>query len=371
MHREGSIPRIRSAIRNHHSTAAALRSLMARRYPPKPGPKPKTAREPHALSLLKSYRVSAALRLQDCLFDALTMAGRDPTAQVSQVVTCLSPYSRSLKWSWMAKRAERTMRGARCQRGPALEENRIHNVDCFEGMKNIPNQSVDMILTDLPYGVTNNVWDSPLNLDRLWAEYKRIIRPRRAIVLTARCPFDKVLGMSNINWLRYEWIWEKPTANGFLDVRRAPLRAHENILVFSEQTALYQPQLAEGKPYVSKRGPFSLHNLGRNLIGNVIVNRGSRYPRSVLRIATERYRIHPTQKPVALFEYLIRTYTHPGELVLDTCIGSGTTAIACMNSGRRFIGFESDTGYFRRATARIRNCGEESGLLNHLDEIKP
>lgn len=267
----------------------------------------------------------------------------------------------------MASGAERTTRGLKCQNVVALGENRIHNLDCFEGMRNIPSQSVDMTLTDLPYGITRNAWDSPLNLDRLWAEYKRIIRPCRAIVLTARCPFDKVLGMSNIGWLRYEWIWEKPTANGFLDVRRAPLRAHENILVFSEQSAFYQPQLAEGKPYVSKKGRFSLHNLGRNPTETVIVNRGSRYPRSVLRIAADRGRLHPTQKPVALFEYLVRTHTNPGELVLDTCAGSGTTTIACLNSGRRFIAFETDSGYFRRATSRIQRWREERAIGHQAD----
>jgi site-specific DNA-methyltransferase (adenine-specific) len=187
----------------------------------------------------------------------------------------------------------------------------------------------------------------------LWAEYKRLIRPGGAVLLTAQCPFDKVLGMSNRRWLRYEWIWEKSRATGFLHARRSPLRAHENILVFYEHTPRYNPQFAEGKPYRSGRGNQFIRHLGRKVGAAVTENSGYRYPRTVLHVPSEGSPIHPTQKPVALFEYLIRTYTNPGDLVLDTFMGSGTTGVACMNSGRQFVGFERDPQFFRSALRRI------------------
>ena len=235
-----------------------------------------------------------------------------------------------------------------------LAVNRIYHADCLEGMKVLPAHSVDMILSDPPYGVTANAWDAVIDLDRLWAEYKRIIRPKGAIVLTARCPFDKALGMSNLPWLRYEWIWEKSRATGFLDAKRAPLRAHENILVFCDRSPPYHPQLEKGKPYKSTRRARFDANTGRHLRAAISENPGFRYPRSVLHVPSESNTIHHTQKPLALFEYLIKTYTNPGELVLDSCMGSGTTAIACLNTGRNFIGFELDPECFQAAQHRLR-----------------
>jgi site-specific DNA-methyltransferase (adenine-specific) len=210
-----------------------------------------------------------------------------------------------------------------------------------------------LILTDLPYGITANPWDSIIDLDLLWREYERIIRPHRAIVLTAQCPFDKLLGMSNREWLKYEWIWEKSRASGFLHAKHSPLKSHENILVFYKGLPQYHPQLTEGKPYTSVRQTRFDRNMGKYIGGIVTNNTGFRYPRSVLKVASESRPIHPTQKPVALFEYLIRTYTNPGDLVLDSCMGSGTTAIACLNTGRDFIGFELDREFFRLAKQRI------------------
>jgi site-specific DNA-methyltransferase (adenine-specific) len=237
--------------------------------------------------------------------------------------------------------------------GQHFQPNQIYRLDCLESMPLLPERCVDLILTDLPYGVTANDWDSIIDLDRLWGEYKRLIKPNGAIVLTAQCPFDKLLGMSNPKWLRYEWIWEKSRATGFLHSKHAPLKAHENILVFYKGMPGYNPQFTEGKPYTTSRQTRFQRNLGKYVGGVITANTGFRYPRSVLRVASESRPVHPTQKPVALFEYLIRTYTKPGDLVMDSCMGSGTTAIACLNTRRSFIGFELDQEFFQMAQARI------------------
>ncbi len=229
-----------------------------------------------------------------------------------------------------------------------LTIDRIYQMNCLDGMPLLPDHSIDLILSDLPYGKTKNRWDVIIDLDRLWAEYKRLIRPRGAVVLTAQCPFDKLLGQSNREWLRYEWIWEKSQATGFFHARYRPLSSHENVLVFYRQPPCYNPQFTPGKPYTLHRPPHLVQNYGRHFPGATTHNSGFRYPRSVLRIASEAHPLHPTQKPVALFEYLIRTYTDPGDLVLDNCMGSGTTAVACLN------GFELDSEYFHLAQERIR-----------------
>lgn len=242
---------------------------------------------------------------------------------------------------------------SRYLRTRGLGVNRIYHGDCLKGMRLLPERCVDMILSDLPYGITANAWDSIIDLDRLWSEFKRIIRPGGAIVLTAQCPFDKRLGMSNFPWLRYEWIWEKSRATGFLNAKKAPLKAHENVLVFYDRAPRYNPQFSKGRPYRIARAAHFSPNQGQVIGATVMDNSGFRYPRSVLKIACEAHTVHPTQKPVALFEYLIRTYTDPGALVLDSCVGSGTTAIACMNAGRRFIGFELDKRFFQIARRRI------------------
>lgn len=234
-----------------------------------------------------------------------------------------------------------------------LDLDRIYRLDCMEGMCLLPDRSIDLILSDPPYGITENLWDSPVDLELLWVEYKRVIRPGGAVLLTAQCPFDKRLGMSNRSWLRYEWVWEKSRATGFLHARHSPLRAHENVLVFYEHTPTYNPQLTEGRPYRTSRGNAVIRHLGRKVAAAVTDNPGYRYPRTVLHVPSVGQPIHPTQKPVALFEYLIRTYTNPGDLVMDTFIGSGTTAIACLNSNRHFIGFEREPQFFRAAIRRI------------------
>lgn len=227
--------------------------------------------------------------------------------------------------------------------------------DCLDLMKDIPSSSVDMILCDLPYGTTRNKWDSVLPLDRLWAEYRRI--SRGAIVLTAQTPFDKVLGASNLEMLRYEWIWEKPRATGHLNAKKAPMKAHENILVFYDRLPTYNPQMTLGEKYhvgggASKQDNYGAFSTKRENDGTL------RYPRSVQKFGTEAGH-HPTQKPAALMEYLIRTYTNEGDTVLDNCMGSGTTGVACVNTGRNFIGMEMDAGYFEIATARINSAAAQ------------
>jgi site-specific DNA-methyltransferase (adenine-specific) len=219
-------------------------------------------------------------------------------------------------------------------------------------MQSIPDKSINAIICDLPYGTTSNKWDSIISLDLLWAQYKRICKG--AIVLTAQSPFDKMLGASNINMLRYEWIWVKEAGTGFLNAKKAPLKNHENVLVFYEKNPTYNPQMRTGfKPYVCKKGGDSL-NYGLGLSENIVtVNNGDRYPLSVIEFKRDKDKIHPTQKPVALMEYLVKTYTNQNDIVLDNCMGSGTTGVACKNLGRRFIGIEQDATYFEIAKNRI------------------
>ncbi len=225
--------------------------------------------------------------------------------------------------------------------------------DCLEVMQTIADKSVDMILCDLPYGTTQNKWDSVIPLDQLWTHYNRIAKPNAAIVLTAQAPFDKVLGASNVAALRYEWIWRKEAGTGFLNAKRAPLKDHENVLVFYREPPTYNPQMRTGfKPYKCAQGKTKSANYGAQS-GAVTESNGERYPLTVLDFPRDKGKVHPTQKPVALMEYLIRTYTNEGEAVLDNCMGSGTTGVACANTGRNFIGIERDPGYFAIATNRI------------------
>ena len=236
--------------------------------------------------------------------------------------------------------------------------------DCLELMKQIPDGSVDMILCDLPYGTTRNKWDSVISLDGLWEQYERITKPNGAILLFAQCPFDKVLGCSRLNMLRYEWIWEKTEATGFLNAKKMPLKAHENILVFYRTLPVYNPQFTNGKPYRYKKDGISSVNYGESSGTGMIENTGKRHPRSILRFQKEKG-FHPTQKPVALLEYLIKTYTNPGAVVLDNCMGSGSTGVACVNTNRRFIGIELDPGYFDIATKRISEAAAKRYANEH------
>ena len=231
--------------------------------------------------------------------------------------------------------------------------------DCLELMKDIPDGSVDMILCDLPYGTTRNKWDSIIPLEPLWEQYERIIKDNGAIVLTAQTPFDKVLGVSNLKMLRYEWIWEKPNASGQLNAKKMPLKAHENILVFYKKLPTYNPQFEWGKPYTLERKNYKGSDNYGEQSDHATVSDGRRYPRSINIFGRDKNKIHPTQKPVALFEYLIKTYTNEGDTVLDNCMGSGTTGVACKNLNRNFIGMELDEDYFNIAKNRIENHERE------------
>ncbi|MBU0792085.1 MAG: site-specific DNA-methyltransferase [Gammaproteobacteria bacterium] len=219
-------------------------------------------------------------------------------------------------------------------------------------MADIPDSSVDLILCDLPYGTTQNKWDSVLDLSSLWAQYKRICSG--AVVLTAQSPFDKVLGASSLSMLKYEWLWENPRATGHLNAKKQPMKAHENILVFYSRQCVYNPQMTPGETYSIGGGASKMDNYGS--FSTKRENDGAmRYPRSIQKFKTE-VGLHPTQKPVALMEYLIRTYTNEGAVVLDNCMGSGTTGVACANTDRRFIGIEKDQNYFDIAKSRIEQA---------------
>lgn len=231
---------------------------------------------------------------------------------------------------------------------------RLIHADCFDAFPTIAERSVDMVLADLPYGTTNCAWDSHLPLEALWKAYRRICRG--PVVLFAQSPFDKVLGASNLRQLRYEWIWEKTHPTGHLNAKKMPMKAHENVLVFYDRAPTYNPIKTTGhaRKTAIKRGDAT-PIYGVQTFDALPYDSTERYPRSVLTFASDKQRskLHPTQKPVALCEYLIRTYTNPGDLVLDNCMGSGTTGVACLNTGRRFIGIEKDAEHFATASARI------------------
>jgi site-specific DNA-methyltransferase (adenine-specific) len=243
-----------------------------------------------------------------------------------------------------------------------LPINQIIHGDCLDVMKDISDKSVDMILCDLPYGMTANKWDTVIPLEPLWEQYKRVIKDNGAIVLTASQPFTSMLVMSNIKWFRYEWVWDKIAASGHLNAKQMPLKRHENILVFYKRPPVYNPQFTKGEPYDSGFSLRKSENWGKQVAVSGKNESGRRYPTSLIveSNANRRNRLHPTQKPVALFEYLIKTYTNEGETVLDNCIGSGTTAIACINIGRNFIGIEKEEKYVRIAQKRIEACKKQN-----------
>lgn len=242
-----------------------------------------------------------------------------------------------------------------------MELNTIYNEECIDGMKRITDGSVDMILCDLPYGTTACKWDEIIPFEPLWEQYKRVIKDNGAVVLTASQPFTSALVMSNPKMFRYEWIWEKEQGVNFLLSKKQPMKVHENILVFGRKQTAYYPQMTAGKPYVSGKGDSG------EVTGQVkkkqTINKGTRFPRSV-KLFNRETGLHPTQKPVALFEYLIKTYTNEGETVLDNCMGSGTTAIACLNTNRNFIGFELDKEYYDKSIDRINKKEKQLELLD-------
>ena len=240
-----------------------------------------------------------------------------------------------------------------------MELNKIYNGDCLEVMKDIDDDSINLILTDPPYGTTSCAWDTVIDLDLMWLQLKRIIKPNGAIVLFGNQPFTSKLIISNIKMFKYCWVWDKIISTGFLNANKMPLKGFEDIVVFYKKLPPYNPQKTVGKPFINKRDNPNKEREEKEYLGtkpkqSSCINKGDRYPRGIIRISNRDYNpLHPTQKPVALMEYLIKTYTNENELVLDFCIGSGTTAIAAINTKRNYIGIELDKKYYDKANKRI------------------
>jgi len=233
--------------------------------------------------------------------------------------------------------------------------NKLINGNCIEVLPTIESNSIDFICADMPYGTTQCKWDPIINLELLWPEIWRVAKPNAAVVLFAQIPFSIKLGYSQLEYLRHEWVWEKPAATGFFNAKKMPLKAHENILVFYKELPTYNPVKTTG---------HARKTAGRKEIGSEVYGKGvkktvydstERYPRSVVKFSSDRQKqnLHPTQKPVALLEYLVTTYTNAGETVLDFCMGSGTAGVATAKLGRNFIGIEKDESYFNVASQRL------------------
>lgn len=235
----------------------------------------------------------------------------------------------------------------------------LYQGDCLEVMKNIPDKSIDMILADLPYGTTQCSWDEVIPFNKLWEQYHRIIKDNGAIALFGAEPFSSKLRMSNIKNYKYDWIWEKSKATNFLNAKRQPLRAYENICIFYKKQPTYNPQMTEGESYNKGiRKQQTEDDVYGDFSQVEVKSDGLRYPRNVIYFKTaesEGKTYHKTQKPVALLEYLINTYTNEGEIILDNTMGSGSTGVACINTSRKFIGIELDENHFKIAESRIND----------------
>ena len=222
-------------------------------------------------------------------------------------------------------------------------------------MKDIPDKSVDLIITDLPYATTRNKWDTPIDLEKLWEQYERVMKDNTAVVLFSQQPFTTTLINSNPKMFRYEWIWQKDNATGHLNANRMPLKIHENVLVFYKKLPTYNPQKRAGfKTYTAIKGNDS-SNYGKQTETTTVNTDGTRYPIDIIEFKRDKEKLHPTQKPVELCEYLIKTYSHEGGVVLDSTMGVGTTGVACVNTNRKFIGIELDENYFNIAKRRIND----------------
>ena len=237
-----------------------------------------------------------------------------------------------------------------------MEKNIIYHSDCIDGMKILPDNSVDMVLTDPPYGTTQNKWDTVVDMDAFWKEIKRVTKKNSAILIFTQMPFTATAVMSNPKMFRYEWICEKANSTGFLNARRMPMKCHENVLVFYNKLPVYYPIMEHGKPY--RRGLEDKNSSNYNAVKRFRSENttGTRFPRDVLKVQwrpsfSRTY--HPTQKPVSLCEYFIKTYSNKGDIILDPFIGSGTTAVAAVNTGRKYIGFEQEEEYFDTAQNRL------------------
>jgi len=241
-----------------------------------------------------------------------------------------------------------------------MEENKVHQGDCLEVMNLIDDKSVDMILCDLPYGMTACQWDSIIPLDKLWQQYKRIIKTNGIIVLTSAQPFTSQLVMSNPDMFKYELIWLKTRPSNVFNAKKMFMKWHENILIFYKELPSFNPIMFKGKSYVKKhylqereKGIFG--KTGEQ-DGHISANNGLFYPKTVIEVSNPNHNsLHPTQKPDELFEYLINTFSNEGDLLLDNCMGSGTTAVACKKTGRKFIGIELEQKYVDICNNRLRD----------------
>lgn len=250
----------------------------------------------------------------------------------------------------------------------------IYNEDCLVGMQRIPDGSVDCIICDLPYGTTGCKWDNIIPFDKLWEQYKRIIKKNSVIALFGSEPFSSHLRMSNIEWYKYDWVWIKTRKTGFVHAKNMPLKQHELISVFSPAPMGHASRLGDNRMVYNPQGLIAETRTRTNLLsrfGGTVGKRPSQkdtitseyknYPTSILNFKNATGNYHPTEKPVDLIQYLVRTYTSPGDTILDNCMGSGTTAIACIRERRHYIGFELNKGYYEKAQERIHQ--EESNLL--------
>jgi len=243
-----------------------------------------------------------------------------------------------------------------------MEKNKIYLGDCLELMpKHIEDKSIDMIFCDLPYGTTQNKWDSVIPLGELWKEYKRVIKDNGAIVLFAAQPFTSALIMSNPKMFKYDWIWQKPKGTGHLNAKKQPMRDKEDVLVFYKKQCTYNPQMTEGAPYKDKAGKD--HTKSTSMTGSYgsytnyrEVNKGVRYPKQVQQFGVvERGTLHPTEKPLEIVEYMIKTYTNEGDLILDNTCGSGTTGRGAKNLNRDYIMMEMDKEYYEIANKMLQD----------------
>ena len=251
--------------------------------------------------------------------------------------------------------------------------------ECLNIMSALPDGCVDMVFCDLPYGTTQNKWDSVIPFDELWSAYNRVVKQNGAIVLTSQQPFTSQLIMSNPNQFRYEWIWEKNKATGHLNAKKMPMKAHENVLIFYRKLPTYNPQKTTGhKPFgaVKPRNniPEPKEKRNYNHLSQTFGNDGTttdRYPRSVQKFPVinndNPLKFHPTQKPVGMIEYFIKTYSNENDVILDNCMGSGSTCISCINTNRRYIGIESNEEYFDMAKNWIEDHMPKLNVSQEID----
>lgn len=231
--------------------------------------------------------------------------------------------------------------------------NKVFNMDALELMARLPDASVDAVITDFPYNTTANAWESAIALsDKLWSEIWRVIKSSAPVVTTASQPFTSLLVTRQLAKFRHEWVWEKTRPTGYLNANIAPMKAHENILVFSKTELAFYPQMTRGKPYRATRGAVGGHVRDKTVGGYETINEGWRYPKSVLHVDSVNGS-HPSQKPLELYEYLILTYTKPDALIFDPFAGSGTTGVAAQHLGRLFILGDTDAGYCEVARKRL------------------